>query len=294
MPPSYPKSTTVSANTDATAVQYNSLRADAVEARIVSLTAGEALTALDTVYIKAADGKAYKTKVSSTAAEGVFFGFATNSVSIGGIAVILFDGFIDGFSALSVGSRYFLSTTYGAITASPLDTTDLAQAAVGIAISTTTFMIQPWLPTTTLHLTGNHLTIGGNGTNVATLAHASGSATAQAFDISSSVGDTAVVMITGAAVPHLGSALSLSAGVNASRTDIYALTIAPSPPTTTTITNFFATDMKAKTGAGSVTNYFAMQFTSNYLSGGTTHNTKTDELKVRGSSGTIYYIDLNT
>lgn len=139
MPPTYPKSSTFVANTDATAAAINALRSDAVEARIVSLTAGENLTALDPVYVKAADGKAYRAKTGGTSAEAVFFAFALTSVSSGASVNVLCFGYMDGFSSLTIGARYYLGATYGTITATYASGSN--PALVGIAVSATTMLV---------------------------------------------------------------------------------------------------------------------------------------------------------
>lgn len=73
------------------------------------------------------------------------FGFCT---AIGGIAsgatgeVILFSGLLTGVSGLTIGTRYFLSTTNGLITATDPVVAGAIGQAVGIAVDTTALLFQ--------------------------------------------------------------------------------------------------------------------------------------------------------
>lgn len=149
MASSYPYSSSVTANTDATAAQYNNLRNDAL-ARVITATAGENLTSNQAVYIKASDSKAYKAKAGATAAEWLTCGFVNADTTSGNTATIITGGFMDGFSGLTPGSRYFLDeSTYGAITATQTKANQIGAPAVGIATSATTLLIDIIQPTFT-------------------------------------------------------------------------------------------------------------------------------------------------
>lgn len=109
---------------------------------ILQATAGEALTANDAVYISSADNKAYKTDADDTA-KIAFVGFAVETVSLGATINIRVDGLMGGFSGLTTGAIYYLSTTNGAITA----TKPTNYKVIGTAISTSVIRIEHFLTT---------------------------------------------------------------------------------------------------------------------------------------------------
>lgn len=293
MPVTYPKSSAVVADTDATAAQYNNLRLDAVEARVVSLTAGEDLTALQCVYVKAADGKAYKAKGDGTSAEQQFFGIVTANASAAATASMICFGYMDGFTALTVGYRYYLGTTYGSFTPVPGDATS-GLPAIGIAVSSSTMLIMPWQPTTELQMATNRLIVTGNYALTASFTHASGSATGTgAMTIAANVsGDVAAATFSGTDLASGGRAVTLNPGITTSRTNLYGGKVYPTA-TTGTLTNFYGLLFANATGTGSVTNIFTFEFESSYLTGGTSHSTPADEIAVKTPGGTKY-ITLNT
>jgi hypothetical protein len=98
----------------------------------ISLTAGEALSARDAVYISSSDGKAYKCDADDTSKIN-FVGFAQETASSGASVIIRLQGIMTGFSALTIGAPYYLSGTAGAITA----TTPTNAVIVGYALSAT-------------------------------------------------------------------------------------------------------------------------------------------------------------
>lgn len=103
----------------------------------LTLTAGENLTANDALYLKASDGKVYKTAPSSGIAEATegFIGFASSTVSINNSVVVKVGPLITGLSGLTAGSTYFLGNTAGALVAG---STANYQKPVLIATSSTT------------------------------------------------------------------------------------------------------------------------------------------------------------
>lgn len=146
-----PASSTVSAGTAATATQYNNVRKDAIGQ--IEITTGEAYSAGDLLYIKASDGRAYKTDADASesgicefpliAAEAATAAAQTKLVYTPGRLVT-------GLSGLTAGSRYYPSSTAGALTSTePAQT--LYWRVIGKAISTTELMFLPqkleYLPT---------------------------------------------------------------------------------------------------------------------------------------------------
>lgn len=103
---------------------------------VTDLVAGENITANDACYIKASDGKAYRCDADALSTIG-FFGFAQETVTTGNSVGLRHTGQMDGFSGLTVGAKYFLSGTTGAITA----TAPTNFKFVGIAISSTVLQI---------------------------------------------------------------------------------------------------------------------------------------------------------
>ena len=99
-----------------------------------SMTAGEALTAGDLVYINGS-GNALKADANAIAKAAV--GFVLASISNAASGTVYFEGTITGLSGLTPGARYFLSTTPGGITTTaPTGTADIVQQ-VGFALSAT-------------------------------------------------------------------------------------------------------------------------------------------------------------
>ena len=82
---------------------------------IVSLLAGEALAALDAVYIDTADGKLYKCD-SNVSTKVAFAGFAQEAASLNAAVNLAHDGHLGGFSGLTIGGEVFLSETAGLVT----------------------------------------------------------------------------------------------------------------------------------------------------------------------------------
>lgn len=110
----------------------------------VTATSGEALLAGDLVYIDSA-GEVVKASAASGGNEAI--GFVLDAVPTATSVTVYFEGRNTGLSALTVGTRYFLSdTTAGAVTdTAPTDTNELVQF-VGRAISATTISFEPAQP----------------------------------------------------------------------------------------------------------------------------------------------------
>jgi len=102
---------------------------------LLAVEAGENLTAGNAVYI-GSDGKAYKTKADDMTKVD-FKGFVRETVSTGVTAYIVHSLHADGFTSLTAGAIYYLSTTAGEITTTATN----FKKAVGVAIGTTIIKI---------------------------------------------------------------------------------------------------------------------------------------------------------
>jgi hypothetical protein len=105
-------------------------------------TAGEALTAGQMVYKKAADGRWYKGDCNSATAEvRVAKGVALNGAAAGQPAVVQTAGQVTIGATLTAGTVYYLSGTPGGIRPAADNTTGDYPQAVGMAISTTVLLL---------------------------------------------------------------------------------------------------------------------------------------------------------
>ena len=102
---------------------------------VTQLVAGEALTANDAVYLNTGDGKAYKADADDVNKLN-FIGFANETVSLGANVNIVHSGQMSGFSGLTIGADYYLSTTAGAISAT------VGSIRVGTALTATVIKIE--------------------------------------------------------------------------------------------------------------------------------------------------------
>lgn len=121
-------------------------------------TSGEAITAGQPIYVKASDGKLYKTDADlGDESAFSFIGFALNTVAAADLTVYLAlpGKIVTGLSGLVAGSYYFLSNTAGAIATTP----GARYAKVAQALSTTSLrVIEPRF------INGGSITLNGNGT----------------------------------------------------------------------------------------------------------------------------------
>jgi hypothetical protein len=104
----------------------------------ITLTYGETIAVNDAVYLKAADGYAYKADADAEATCGTFIGFAKDAGNLGASGRIQISGKVTGLSGLTAGSFYYLSGTAGALSA----TTVGIGVQAGFALSTTELVIQ--------------------------------------------------------------------------------------------------------------------------------------------------------
>ena len=107
----------------------------------LSLTAGEALSAGDLIYI---NGSGQMLKADADSASKAAVGFVLASVSNGASGTAYFgSGLVTGLTGLTAGSVYFLSQTAGAITTTAPTGTNVIQQQVGYATSATTLYFEP-------------------------------------------------------------------------------------------------------------------------------------------------------
>lgn len=281
MPVSYPVSADVVADTTATAAQYNNLRRDAVESRVVSLVAGENLTALDAVYVKAADGRAYKTDADAEATS-VALGLVISTVTTGNTASILCLGYMDGLTGLTHGALYYTTGTAGAI-ANTMTAT--YAAAIGVAISSTTMLV---LPNAVRAYHNGELSVAGLmgvGTTVATnIALKVGGSTASGGN---AWGIAATSSLNGTSLgAGVGSLVTLADNC----TNFHDFEANPTIASGKTVANRYVIYAANKAGSGTVAQTYFARLGSEFMTGVTTHSTPTDEIRVVYSSGGSEYV----
>ena len=106
-------------------------------------TAGDAIIACDLISIHAADGLAYKANAGVGAdQDGPAIGVSETIKAVGEILEVKREGKVAGATGLTPGAWVYLATTDGAITqTAPAVTGDLVQV-VGIAVSSTEWLLQ--------------------------------------------------------------------------------------------------------------------------------------------------------
>lgn len=107
----------------------------------LTLTAGEALSAGDLVYVAAA-GTVFK--ADADAAGKAAIGFVLSSISSAATGTVYFgSGIITGLTSLTMGQPYFLSSTAGGITTTAPTGTGKIQQQVGFAVNATSLYFEP-------------------------------------------------------------------------------------------------------------------------------------------------------
>ena len=103
-----------------------------------NFTYGETIAVNDALYLKAADGKVYRAS-ASFGDERIhnFVGFAKEAGALNDVKKVQIGGKVSGFSALTIGSDYYLSNTAGAIDV--VEGTN--KIVIGIAVSTTELLM---------------------------------------------------------------------------------------------------------------------------------------------------------
>lgn len=101
-----------------------------------ALTAGEALSAGNLVYIDSATGKVFKADGTNIAKAAV--GFVLSAAALNAPVTIYFEGTITGLAGLTVGSMYFLNpAAAGGVTTTVTTTAGQIVQRIGYAISAT-------------------------------------------------------------------------------------------------------------------------------------------------------------
>ena len=107
----------------------------------LTLTAGEALSAGDLVYVAAA-GTVFK--ADADAAGKAAIGFVLSSISSAATGTVYFgSGIITGLTSLTMGQPYFLSSTAGGVTTTAPTGTGKIQQPVGYAVNATSLYFEP-------------------------------------------------------------------------------------------------------------------------------------------------------
>lgn len=135
--------------TDGSGKIDNSVLPSGVGASVVSVTASEALSAGNIVNIYNNAGTPNVRKADATAEGKEANGFVLASVSSSATATVYLDGAqITGLSGLTAGARQYVSTTAGAVTATPPSTAGNVVQCVGVAVNATTIDFMPAEPVT--------------------------------------------------------------------------------------------------------------------------------------------------
>ena len=108
---------------------------------VVSLTAGETLTAGNLCYFKAADSKMWKADADAEATADTLLGIATaNGTADNAVEFLLWGEYVT--TGLTVGP-YYVSVTAGAVSATaPVGDADIVRK-IGYAVATTRLMFMP-------------------------------------------------------------------------------------------------------------------------------------------------------
>lgn len=107
-----------------------------------TITTSEALSAGDMVNVWNSTGLKAR-KADATASGKEANGFVIAAFGSGAAATVFFEGTVSGLSGLTVGARYYLNTTAGAITAAPLSGSGNVHQYIGTALSATELTFEP-------------------------------------------------------------------------------------------------------------------------------------------------------
>lgn len=107
-----------------------------------SIVTSEALSAGDMVNVFNSTGLKAR-KADATTAGKETNGFVIAAFGSGVSATVYFEGTASGLTGLTVGSRYYLATTAGTITAVPLSGSGNVHQYLGIALSATELTFEP-------------------------------------------------------------------------------------------------------------------------------------------------------
>ncbi len=118
---------------------------DGIGAETVVLAASENLAENDVVNIFDDSGTTKCRKADATDATKPAHGYVKAAVTSGSNATVYTDGYLPG-TGLTVGSKYFLSTTPGEVTTTPPASTGNILQKIGVAVSTTAIKFEPLTP----------------------------------------------------------------------------------------------------------------------------------------------------
>ena len=110
--------------------------------------ASENLAAGDLVNLWNDGGTLKARKADATAAGKEAHGFTEAGVTSGADATVIFDGTIPGLSGLTLGAKYFLHTTAGAVVSTAPSTVGNVVQPVGVAASATELVFERGEPVT--------------------------------------------------------------------------------------------------------------------------------------------------
>lgn len=108
-----------------------------------SVIASEALSAGNMINVYSNAGTLNARKADATAAGKEANGFVLAGVSSLAAATVFFEGTNTQLSGLTVGSRYFLDTTAGAVTTTPPAASGNVAQYIGVALSATEISFEP-------------------------------------------------------------------------------------------------------------------------------------------------------
>ena len=113
------------------------------ETQVIKAT--EALTANDVVNIWDNSGTTEVRKADATDATKPAHGYVKEGAEAAANATVYTDGYLPG-TGLTVGSKYFLAATGGAVTTTPPSTTGNIAQCIGVAVSATAIKFEPLTP----------------------------------------------------------------------------------------------------------------------------------------------------
>jgi hypothetical protein len=107
-----------------------------------TITTSEALAAGDMVNVWNSTGlKSRKADATTVGKEAN--GFVIAAFGSGASATVFFEGTVSGLTGLTIGARYYLNTTAGTITATPLTGSGNVHQYIGTALSATELTFEP-------------------------------------------------------------------------------------------------------------------------------------------------------
>jgi hypothetical protein len=108
----------------------------------IEYSAGENISALKAVYVKASDGKAYVGKSNGTVAEGLVIGLALNAAVTNDPVDVILLGVLEDLSwSWSANELLFLSTSGSITSIAPSLPTDTYSVVLGKALTSTKIMV---------------------------------------------------------------------------------------------------------------------------------------------------------